>query len=159
MTTRKKNPEIEQPLTMLQLEKLGYKMRGDFAVINDTGDQYIWDKRFDHWAPWKAGRKSNPRKKNTARRIGTARPRRVSTATKKKPIKGLIARRKANKKTEYHPNQDHAKFHNLKYEVMAKTSAGKWLTVSVFAKPKEAMEYAKAYAKLHPTISIKVEKQ
>jgi len=46
---KKKMTAVEMALTPHKLSK-----NGDFAYCEDG--VYIWDKRFDHWAYWKAAR-------------------------------------------------------------------------------------------------------
>jgi len=51
-----------------------------------------------------ASKKPTAAKKNPAKRIGTAKPKRASQATGKAPTKRLVSRRKANTTPGYFPN-------------------------------------------------------
>jgi hypothetical protein len=149
LATYGKNPASRSGVKIVHNKLLGgwYIVRG--AHHTPLGGRFASKAEAEAWL----------RRKNPAPSIGTARAARPSQITKRKPTRRLVARRKRNVKKGYYPNPDHAKFHDLHYEVMAKTSTGKWLTISVFSKEVDAKQYARAYAKLHPRISVKVEKQ
>jgi hypothetical protein len=61
-------------------------------------------KTIDYLAQFGIGKAPVTRKKNPAKRIGTAKPKRVSQVTKKAPSKRLVKRRMKNTDEGYFPN-------------------------------------------------------
>jgi len=109
-------------------------------------------------------------KSNPAKRIGTARPKRVSQITKRPPTKRLVARRRKNTDAGYFPNPLEPKVHrkqqkknvnhpvNFPYGVeYLNPGTGHWNILSAFKELKNAKEYARAWADANPKFSVRVD--
>lgn len=50
---------VKRRMSAEEMALTPHEMKGGFAVLED-GSQWIWDKRFEHWALWKLPIRSNP---------------------------------------------------------------------------------------------------
>ncbi len=111
-------------------------------------------KTIDYLAQFGIGKAPVTRKKNPAKRIGTAKPKRVSQVTKKAPSKRLVK----NTDEGYFPNPVKKDSYPYKVQYTSDRKTGKWVEFSAHKKLNDAGIAARAVAGKNHKLTVRVVK-